>query len=101
MIADLHCHYPMHLLPEEHEPRERSKGFFAQVRDSFDRAGEEVAARLLNNPSWGSGWRVDLDGLERGGARLVCSVLYCPPDEFTLDPTPRPGSFDDLRGQLE
>jgi microsomal dipeptidase-like Zn-dependent dipeptidase len=101
VIADLHCHYPMHLLPEEHEPRERAKGFFAQLRDSFDRASEEVTGRLLNNPSWGSGWRVDLDGLERGGARLVCSVLYCPPDEFTLDPTPRPASFDDLRDQLE
>lgn len=101
MIADLHCHYPMHLLPEEQEPRERSKGFFAQLRNGFDRASEEVLGRLLNNPSWGSGWRVDLDGLERGGARLVCSVLYWPPDEFTLDPTPPPGSFDDLRGQLE
>ena len=100
MIADLHCHYPMHLLPEEHEPRELSKGFFAELRDSFDRAGEDVVGRLANNPSWGSGWRVDFDGLERGGARLVCSVLYCPPDEFTLDPTPRPRSFDDLRGQL-
>lgn len=91
----------MHLLPEEHEPRKLSKGLFAQLRDSFDRAGEEVVGRLANNPSWGSEWRVDLDGLERGGARLVCSVLYWPPDEFTLDSTPRPDSFYDLRGQLE
>lgn len=101
MIADLHCHYPMHLLPEEHEPRGLSHGFFVQLEDRFDRAAEDVAGRLLNNPSWGSGWRVDLDGLERGGAGLVCSVLYWPSDEFTLDPAPRLGSFDDLRGQLE
>lgn len=100
MIADLHCHYPMHLLPEEREPREMSKGFFAELRDSLDRAGEDVAGRLANNQSWGSGWRVDLDGLERGGARLVCSVLYWPPGEFTLESTPRPGSFENLRDQL-
>ena len=101
MIADLHCHYPMHLLPEDREPRGPSVGFFNRLRDRFDADAEEVFGRLLNNESWGSGWRVDLDGLEQGGARIVCSVLYWPPDEFNLDSTPEHGSFADLQAQLQ
>jgi microsomal dipeptidase-like Zn-dependent dipeptidase len=105
VIADLHCHYPMHLLPEDRHPHGVTAGFFRRLKDELEADLEGLAARLLNDPSWDAGWRVDLQGLEQGDARIVCSVLYWPPDEFDLGRSygspPGPGYFGDLQGQLE
>jgi microsomal dipeptidase-like Zn-dependent dipeptidase len=105
VIDDLHCHYAMHLLPDDRHPHGRSESWLRRVRERLEAEAEEVLARLLNNPDWGAGWRVDLDGLERGGAGVVCSVLYWPAAEFDLDRSygtdPQPGYFDHLKHQLE
>jgi microsomal dipeptidase-like Zn-dependent dipeptidase len=105
MIADLHCHYPMHLLPEDRHPHGVSEGFFRRLKDDLDASIEGLLGRVANDASWDSGWRVDLDGLEQGGARLICSVLFWPPDEFDFDRSygspPGPGYFSDLQGQLQ
>ncbi len=101
MIADLHCHYPMHLLPQERHPRGLAKGFFQGLKDDLDANAVGLVAKLVNNRSWESGWRVDLDGLRNGNARIVCSVLYWPEDEFDLASKPLHGSFGDLQRQLQ
>jgi microsomal dipeptidase-like Zn-dependent dipeptidase len=104
-IADLHCHYPMHLLPAEKHPHDVSEGFLTRLKHGLEGEAEGLLAKYLNDRSPKSGWRVDLDGLRAGGARLVCSVLYAPPDEFDIDrrygAPPAPGYFEDLQKQLE
>jgi microsomal dipeptidase-like Zn-dependent dipeptidase len=104
MLADLHCHYPMHLLPEDHHPHGVSAHWFRRLRDRLEGAAEGLLAHFLNNPGWLSGWRVDLDQLEKGQAGIVCSVLYWPPAEFDFDrgygSPPEPGYFDELKHQL-
>jgi microsomal dipeptidase-like Zn-dependent dipeptidase len=104
MIADLHCHYPMHLLPEGDSPHGASANWFAQLRDRLEAAATGLLAHFVNNPGWLSGWRVDLDQLEKGQAGIVCSVLYWPPAEFDFDrgygSDPEPGYFDELKHQL-
>jgi microsomal dipeptidase-like Zn-dependent dipeptidase len=105
MIADLHCHYPMHLLPAEAHPHDVSGGFLDRLKHGLEGTAVALLARYLNDRSPTSGWRVDLDGLQAGGARLVCSVLYAPPDEFDIDRSygspPGPGYFADLQQQLQ
>src|SRR5689334_4966317 len=105
MVADLHCHFPMHLLSRDRHPHGVSESWLDRVRDDVEADVEGVLARLINNPGWDAGWRVDLDGLEQGGARIVCSVLYWPPAEFDVDEPygadPEPGYFARLESQLE
>lgn len=104
MISDLHCHFPMHLLPADRHPHGASAPWFQRMRDVLDAEAEGLLARLLNNPGWSAGWRVDLDGLEQGGARIVCSVLYWPPAEFDIGllsgSPPVAESFKDLQHVL-
>jgi microsomal dipeptidase-like Zn-dependent dipeptidase len=105
MIADLHCHYPMHLLPTQKHPHDVSEGFLDRLKADLEDDAEGLLAKYLNDRSPKSGWRVSLDGLQAGGARVVCSVLYAPPDEFDIDreygAPPGPGYFADLQSQLE
>jgi microsomal dipeptidase-like Zn-dependent dipeptidase len=105
VVADLHCHYPMHLLTEERRPHHASAGWAERLKNELESGAEGVLARLLNDPSWESGWRVDLDRLVQGGVGIVCSALYSPPDEFDLGSPygspPAPGYFSDLRQQLQ
>jgi microsomal dipeptidase-like Zn-dependent dipeptidase len=81
MIADLHCHYPMHLIPRKPGP---ARSWLEWLGDSVEARVLELAAAFLNDPSLGQGWRVDLGKLKRGGAGIVCSVLYWPAAEFSL-----------------
>lgn len=105
VIADLHCHYPMHLLAEDRHPSHHAKGFLERLRDDLQTDAFDVLARAINDPAWSGGWRVDLDGLAAGGSRVVCSVLYWPYDEFDIDrgygAPPEAGYFADLQHQLE
>jgi membrane dipeptidase len=94
MIADLHCHYPMHLLANDPSPSE-TYDRIARVRrprprwvDSLRALVFRIAARGFNYRDYASGWRVDLDGLETGHTRLVLSVLYEPFAEIDLDEPP-------------
>jgi microsomal dipeptidase-like Zn-dependent dipeptidase len=105
VIADLHCHYPMHLLPTEAHPHDASGDFLTRLKQDLEATAVGLLARYLNDRTPKSGWRVDLPGLQAGGAQLVCSVLYAPPDEFDVDRSygsaPGPGYFADLQQQLE
>ncbi len=107
MLADLHCHFPMHLVKWEEEhvhPHERLEHWWDRIRHDVNAEGFDLAARLVNNRAFGSGWRVSLDGLEAGGAGIVCSVLYWPFCEFQLGvpygSPPDPAAFGCLTDQL-
>ncbi len=101
MIADLHCHYPMHLLPKDDHPHGRARGWLQRLKDEFDARAVAITAHLVNDPSLWQGWRVDLDGLINGDAQIVCSVLFWPASEFRLGSTPAPGAFEDLQKLLQ
>lgn len=60
-----------------------------------------IANRGFNYRSWFSGPRVTLDKLERGGVRLLLSVLLVPKDELDIGAPPQRSYFDDLLEQLE
>jgi microsomal dipeptidase-like Zn-dependent dipeptidase len=106
-IADLHCHYPMHLLAEEGggdpyvQPlREiKKRRLWHKIRAILVR----LAAKRLNFGRSGK-WRVDLDGLAEGDVRLVFSVLYVPEAELGIEEWvsggPGEDSFEDLVEQL-
>jgi len=107
VIADLHCHFPMHLVKWEEEhvhPHERVEHWWDRVRHELDAEGFDLLARLANHRAFGSGWRVSLDGLEAGGAGIVCSVLYWPFCEFQIGKRygspPDPAAFGCLTDQL-
>ena len=91
MIADLHCHYPMHLL--EQGPREATLKALLRLSgrpllQKLRAAILSVAARLLNFRRFSDHWRVDLERLERGDVRVVFSVLYLPYDEMDSEHWP-------------
>jgi microsomal dipeptidase-like Zn-dependent dipeptidase len=113
MIADMHCHYPMHLAAEAPRrpppaapnltPEEMAKdsdrpGWVEELRAE----GLKLAANFLN---YGDGWRVSLEELERGDVRAVFSVLYEAFAEFDLDEPygakPEDGYFGDLIARLD
>jgi membrane dipeptidase len=83
MLADMHCHFPMHRVDGE--------AAHAHVRDWWGRLGDrvrgegfELAAKFFNDQALNTGWRVSLDGLAAGEVGLVFSVLYWPFSEFEL-----------------
>jgi membrane dipeptidase len=102
-IADLHCHYPMHLVPDDDKPPD-GLNLCGRLLDFFRSKVVAVLARILNDFSVTSTWRVDTNGLKAGGVQLVCSVLYWPAAEFTLGGLKgaRPGKrdFADIQYQL-
>jgi microsomal dipeptidase-like Zn-dependent dipeptidase len=106
MLADLHCHYPMHLLPDDRHPHKHSTSWLRRLRDEVEASLVDIVGHALSNPNWGDDWRISLDGLVEGEARIVCSVLYSPADEFDLDnphydAPPEPGYFADVEHQIE
>lgn len=93
MIADMHCHYPTHLLAED-------PGLTLAAADPATAAITKVSGR----PGWvnklrafalktaanvinyeDDRWRVSLDELERGDVRAVFSVLMEPGAEYDFD----------------
>jgi hypothetical protein len=109
VIADLHSHYPMHLLGEDASPSETYDRLVRLRRRSrwVDRVRAllvRVFARHLNYRDHASTWRVTLDLLERGRTGVVLSVLYEPFAEIDLDELPRSdpeaGYFADLAEHL-
>jgi microsomal dipeptidase-like Zn-dependent dipeptidase len=106
MIADLHCHFPMHLVESEEEhPHDRVLHWWERLVDDVKGEAFELVAKIANDQAFGSGWRVSLDGLIDGGAGLVCSVLYWPFCEFQLNSLrggpPDPAGFGSLLNQLQ
>jgi microsomal dipeptidase-like Zn-dependent dipeptidase len=104
VIADLHCHYAMHLLEREDRPRLRHLLRRAPVKDRLRALVMWLANRIANYRKFSDGPRVTLDALERGGVSLVLSVLYVPFDEVDLGQRygapPRSRYADDLDRQL-
>jgi microsomal dipeptidase-like Zn-dependent dipeptidase len=110
MIADLHCHYPMHLLADDASPSD-TYDRIVRVRgrprwlDRLRALVVRIAARGFNYRDHASGWRVTFDGLERSHTRLVFSVLFEPFAEVDLDELPQSapeeGYFADLIDHLD
>jgi len=108
LVADLHVHYPMHVLSGD---RDVTLGRMVRVRRREGVGNKArgailwVASRLLNYRSWDAGPRVTADFLAAGGVRVALSVLYSPFDEMDLDEPygalPEPGYFARLLEQLE
>jgi microsomal dipeptidase-like Zn-dependent dipeptidase len=104
-IADLHCHYPMHLLAESEAKPDPGLRSIVRVRKR-PRWGKLkatillIAARAFNFRRLYDTWRVSLERLGKGEVDLVFSVLYLPDEEMDLDAwpegSPNDGSFDEL-----
>ena len=101
MIADMHCHYPMHLLEDDEHPHGVMAGWLRDLADHVRAEGLGIAAHLINDPRLSDGWRVDLDGLIVGQVGLLCSVLYWPAGEFRLGTRPAGNAFQDLQGLFD
>jgi microsomal dipeptidase-like Zn-dependent dipeptidase len=108
VIADLHAHYPMHLVPDaEGGPLEAlvtARGR-RRARDRLRASLIGLAGRVANYRSWSSGPRVTVPALARGEVRVVLSVLYSFFDELDLDAPygapPEAGYLPRLVRQLE
>jgi microsomal dipeptidase-like Zn-dependent dipeptidase len=126
-IADLHCHYPMHLPEAAGEPDRSVRGTpFGEMR-SFDPDPSPLrglrmraawvdrlrawllrrAAEKLNYPGHGNGnqpgepeWRVSLKRLRDGDVRFVFSVLYQPFAELDFGKWPEGRPEDGYFGAL-
>lgn len=109
-IADLHCHYPMHLLAEEdgrHDPalmplkKVKARHGWQKIKATI----VLLAARLFNFSSFSGTWRVNLDRLGDGDVRLVFSVLFVPEAEMDFDEwpdgEPEDGYFKALTDHLD
>ena len=44
-VADLHCHYPMHLLPAEKHPHDVSEGFLTRLKRGLEGEAEGLLAK--------------------------------------------------------
>jgi microsomal dipeptidase-like Zn-dependent dipeptidase len=104
MIADLHAHYPMHIVAKD-DPRAtikqmRTAGGRPRLRDKLRAWLLALLSRLINNRTWWSGFRVTAQSIQQGSARVVLSVLYRPFEEMDLSKQyaapPASGYFDAL-----
>jgi microsomal dipeptidase-like Zn-dependent dipeptidase len=116
-IADLHCHYPMHLLARDPSiqselsrarrgrPRNLTYEYVVRVRRQPGLLAKIraflllLAARVANFRSERDTWRVDLDKLRAGGVRVVFSVLYLPFAE--IDDPDGDGDYDELLNRID
>ena len=104
-IADLHCHYPMHLLADgEAKPDPVLKAMTSVKKkprwDKFKALLLKVAARTFNFRRFCDTWRVDLERLAEGKVKLVFSVLYMPDAEMNIEDWPNGSPDDDYYGEL-
>jgi microsomal dipeptidase-like Zn-dependent dipeptidase len=105
MIADMHCHYPMHLAAQDPSVTlDRIKG--RSQRPHWVNWLRARAVRMAAKPfNYADGWRVSLDELETGGVRAVYSVLYEPFAEIDLDnrygAPPEDSYYGDLLERIE
>lgn len=108
MIADLHAHYAMHLLPDTNgdplgllvTPEGR-----ARLRDRIRAQLVGLASRFANYRSFDSGPRVTVPYMREGQVGVAFSVLYSFFDELDLDSPygapPEDGYLPRLLAQLE
>ena len=107
VIADLHAHYAMHLVPEA-----QRTAALAATADTRPRKRDRLRARIVgllsrfaNYESFGSGPRVTVGSLREGDVGVVLSVLYSPFDEMDLDSPygapPEAGYIESLLAQAD
>lgn len=88
MIADLHAHYLMHLIPRADgtpiDLLSTAKGR-GRLRDRVRARLVGLASRFANYRSFLSGPRVTIPKLQEGGVGVALSVAYSFFDEFDLD----------------
>jgi microsomal dipeptidase-like Zn-dependent dipeptidase len=108
LVADLHAHYPMHVVAGDREAtlRRMTRVRGRQgLRERLQGAALWVASRLFNYPRLDAGPRVTIDFLAAGGVRVALSVLFSPFDELDFDEpygaAPEAAYFDRLVAQLE
>ena len=109
MLADLHAHYPMHIVaqdaPRATIDRMRTARGRPRLRDKVRALLLAFLSRLINNRTWWSGFRVTAPSIRQGSARIVLSVLYRPFEEMDLEEpyaaAPEPKYFDLLMKDLE
>jgi membrane dipeptidase len=107
VIADLHAHYAMHLVPDA--PGSVALASTARGRRRLqDRLRARligIASRFGNYRSSDSGPRVTFSSLHAGGVEVVLSVLYSPFDEMDLDQPygapPESGYIDSVLAQAD
>jgi len=88
VIADLHAHYAMHLVPDEHGATFHllaSARGRARLRDRLRAQVVGLAGRFANYRDFSSGPRVTMPALREGGVGVAFSVLYSFFDELDLD----------------
>jgi microsomal dipeptidase-like Zn-dependent dipeptidase len=89
VLADLHAHYPMHVIrgvePETTLERMLRVSGRSRLTDKARALLLKVLARLISDRDWWSGPRISVPHLRAGGVGLVFSVLYRPFDEMDLD----------------
>jgi microsomal dipeptidase-like Zn-dependent dipeptidase len=107
VIADLHAHYAMHLVPRAKgtvEVASTAKGR-NRLRDRLRARLVGFASRFANYQSFEAGPRVTVELLRKGGVGVVYSVLYSPFDELDLGEKygapPRHGYLDSLTAQAD
>src|SRR5437763_8176696 len=108
MIADLHAHYPMHLVPDEKgsaiDAITTARGR-RRLRDVIRAWLVGIASRFGNYRTFESGPRVTVDSMTAGGVGVAWSVLYAFFDEVDLSkPYAAPGApgyVDDVLSQMD
>jgi microsomal dipeptidase-like Zn-dependent dipeptidase len=86
VIADLHAHYAMHLVPDASGTVDVAATVRGrrEFRDRIRALVVGVLSRFANYRSFDSGPRVTLSSLREGGVGVLLSVLYSPFDEMDL-----------------
>jgi microsomal dipeptidase-like Zn-dependent dipeptidase len=89
VLADLHAHYPMHVIrgvePETTLERMLRVSGRSRLTDKARALLLKVLARVISDRDWWSGPRISVPHLRAGGVGLVFSVLYRPFEEMDLD----------------
>ena len=107
VIADLHCHYPLHLLPSA---KRNIAGLILsqqgrwRLLDRIRAMLVHTASRLGNYRSFDSGPRVTVPAMRAGDVGVALSALLVPFDEMDISLSypslPRPHYTESLRRQI-
>jgi microsomal dipeptidase-like Zn-dependent dipeptidase len=108
VLADLHAHYPMHVVsvpPGKTVERMRHVRGRSGTRNKMRAFALRVLSRLFSDPDWWSGYRVTVPYMREGEVGLALSVLYRPFEEMDLEKPytapPDPAYFGALMADLE
>ena len=88
MLADLHAHYPMHVIrgvePGTTLAQMRRVSGRSRAQDKLRALVLKVLSRVMSDPGLKTGPRIGDAYLQQGGVKLVFSVLYRPFEEMDL-----------------